>query len=384
MRHLTQVIKNTVTPSSMRGVPSNFGDAAAGSVKADEWRTMFTIYIPIALVTLWGTGSSLDKPNSEREALDHTMALASAITLACKNTMTVARAADYRECVKTWLQDLQRLYPHISGRPNNHMALHIYEFLLLFGPVRSWWCFPFERVNGQLQRQPSNHKFGKPLYGPCPVFSNTYLGQLESTLLYSFIRASRLRRWLARIDCPPAIRECKILFDKVYSHNRDECPNASSGDDNNSCHRLVPVPDDLRHLVSDNKVVLMARHQHGGIRFSRSSTHLGNSLIQFYPAEQTSSETVPGCIKYIYRAQTGVSFAVQRHPDVSPDTANPWVSYPHFPVRLYSTSLADKLESVKPDQVISHFVRYQLSPEHTLVLSLDAVSQTQDHFFRSR
>jgi hypothetical protein len=170
----------------------------------------------------------------------------------------------------------------------------------------------------------------------------------------------------------------------VYSRNRDECPDSSSGDDDDSCQRPVPVPDDLRHLVSDNRVVLMARHQHGGLRFSRSSTHLGNSLIQFYPAGQTSPEAVPGCIKYIYRTKAGVSFAVQRHPDVSPDTDNPWVSYPHFPGRLFSTSLADKLESVNPDQVISHFVRYRLSPEHTLVLSLDTVSQIQDNLFRSR
>jgi hypothetical protein len=110
-----------------------------------------------------GEGSPHNNPDGSRDALDHTMALASAITLACKNTMTLARAEDYRSCVKTWLQDLQRLYPHISGRTNNHMALHIYEFFLLFGPVRSWWCFPFERINGQLQRQPSNHKFGKSL-----------------------------------------------------------------------------------------------------------------------------------------------------------------------------------------------------------------------------
>jgi hypothetical protein len=175
------------------------------------------------------------------------------------------------------------------------------------------------------------------------------------------------------------IRECKILFDKVYG-NRDKCPDSSAVDDNHSCQQQVPVPGDLRHLVTDDKVCFMARLQHGGLRFSRSSTHLGNSLIQFYPAGQTSSETVPGCIKYIYRTQDRTVFAVQRHPDISPDIVNPWVSYPHFPGRLYATPLADKLESVEPDWVVSHFVRYQLSPEHTLVLSLDPVSQTKTTF----
>jgi hypothetical protein len=41
------------------------------------------------------------------------------------------------------------------------MSLHIPEFLLLFGPVHSWWTFPFERMIGSIQRMPSNGKIGK-------------------------------------------------------------------------------------------------------------------------------------------------------------------------------------------------------------------------------
>jgi len=43
------------------------------------------------------------------------------------------------------------------------------------------------------------------------------LGQLESTMLFSFIRAGKLRCWLSRPDCPPVIKECKALFDKAYA-----------------------------------------------------------------------------------------------------------------------------------------------------------------------
>ena len=37
---------------------------------------------------------------------------------------------------------------------------HIYEFLDLWGPVYHWWCFPFERLIGSLQRLPTNNLFG--------------------------------------------------------------------------------------------------------------------------------------------------------------------------------------------------------------------------------
>jgi hypothetical protein len=40
------------------------------------------------------------------------------------------------------------------------MAFHLYDFLLLFGAVRSWWMFPFERLIGHLQRIPKNHQEG--------------------------------------------------------------------------------------------------------------------------------------------------------------------------------------------------------------------------------
>ncbi|KAI5980970.1 hypothetical protein EDD15DRAFT_2380662 [Pisolithus albus] len=54
MQRIQQVIKDTHTPSWVRSVPHNFGDARAGTLKADEWRTMVTIYLPLALISLWG------------------------------------------------------------------------------------------------------------------------------------------------------------------------------------------------------------------------------------------------------------------------------------------------------------------------------------------
>jgi hypothetical protein len=37
MKHIRDVIANTATPSWLNSVPHNFGDAAAGPLKADEW-----------------------------------------------------------------------------------------------------------------------------------------------------------------------------------------------------------------------------------------------------------------------------------------------------------------------------------------------------------
>jgi hypothetical protein len=135
-----------------------------GVLKADEWRSMSTIYIPLALVTLWGEGSPHKSPKiaaEMRNLLDHTMCLFSAIHLACLPTISHADAEAYREMVQTFIQNLQEHYPGAKFYPNHHMAQHIYDFLLLFGPARSMWCFPFERLVGRLQEVNTNNKSSK-------------------------------------------------------------------------------------------------------------------------------------------------------------------------------------------------------------------------------
>jgi hypothetical protein len=167
MQRIRDVIEHTATPSWINSVPYNFGDAAAGPLKADEWRTMATIYLPLALISLWGEGTSHPSPDiciKLRRVLDHTMALVSAVTLLCLRTTSQARAIAYRTYMAIYIRELQDLHPEATRRTNHHMAMHIYDFLCLFGPVHSWWCFPFERLIGQLQRMTNNHKYGQFLH----------------------------------------------------------------------------------------------------------------------------------------------------------------------------------------------------------------------------
>jgi hypothetical protein len=91
LKFIQRVIAKTVTPSWINSVPSNYGEANAGSIKAGEWRTLATIYIPIALMLLWG-----DQPKYEVERLGamlaQSMALFQAVTLVCRYTASKDRA----------------------------------------------------------------------------------------------------------------------------------------------------------------------------------------------------------------------------------------------------------------------------------------------------
>jgi len=171
-----EVIKNTHAPSWLGSVPRNFGETSAGTIKAAEWRVLITVHLPLAFISLWGDGTSHDRPEDAlamRKILDHTMSLVSAVILVCYRSMTARRAEDYLKYITQYVRDLKTLYTvwDVNYKPKHHMAFHLFDFLVLFGPVRSWWMFPFERLIGHLQRLPHNHMHGKLLSNYAPTLS---------------------------------------------------------------------------------------------------------------------------------------------------------------------------------------------------------------------
>lgn len=169
-----------------------------------------------------------------------------------------------------------------------------------------------------------------------------------------------------------------MLFDKACPTKADEYSDPQdigvSHAEENNLPQPVSTPADLRPLINGSKVILRARFNHHGVIYARSSTHLGNSLIHFYPNGDKSLPPIPGSIKYIFATRHTVAFAVQRHLNKCAGTIDPFTRYPDFPAKLYSAALADKLEVVEVDWVMSHFARWQISSGHVVVLSLSKVS----------
>ena len=71
---------------------------------------------------------------------------------------------------------------------------------------------------------------------------------MESTLLHSFLRASKLKRWLARIDCPQVFREIKELFDKLYAPKIRDSDGVTEEDDEAQTSTRS-TPHDLQSIL---------------------------------------------------------------------------------------------------------------------------------------
>ena len=151
---MRQDIADVIVPTWVEKPPSNFGDASHGSLKADQWRTVCTIYLVLTLVRLWGHNNATVQ---QRRVLQNFVHLVVAVDAATRRSMTPFRAELFDKNMELYIQGLRELYDH-QLVPNHHLSLHLKVCLLLFGPVHGWWAFPFERFNGLLQRLNTNHK----------------------------------------------------------------------------------------------------------------------------------------------------------------------------------------------------------------------------------
>jgi hypothetical protein len=62
-------IENMTRPSWLTGVPTNLGESSHGKLKADQWRTLGTIYLPVSLVRLWHKSSGDDERSARCKQL---------------------------------------------------------------------------------------------------------------------------------------------------------------------------------------------------------------------------------------------------------------------------------------------------------------------------
>jgi hypothetical protein len=173
-----QVNARMSLPSWVEPLPGWLLTATGGTLKAAEQRVLITIVLPIALICLWSPLSpvALDAVTDSQEAvLENTMFLVMAIILALKHRTSEARIQRFSEHYQRYLDTYADLrgkgvYQH-AMRPNHHMALHTSRFLRLFGPSRNWWCMPFERLIGHIQKLPKNHHAGESrwvyFFGEC-------------------------------------------------------------------------------------------------------------------------------------------------------------------------------------------------------------------------
>ena len=141
----------------------NFGGATVSTLKADEWWTLGTIYLPMALISLWGEGTphlSDYEASWMLEVLEHIMSLVSTVIMLSKHSVSKSHA----DQMTHYLSDLQIVHPNANFHLYHYLSLHMPYFFDLFGLSHCFWTFPFEIFIGWIQCPLSNHKIGTSIW----------------------------------------------------------------------------------------------------------------------------------------------------------------------------------------------------------------------------
>ena len=111
---------------------------------------------------MWGLDGGDDIQIARRKKLAHsTMLLAMAIRWGISHVTSENHVMQYLKYMRNYVECVREIFLNIVWRPNHHAALHVHEFLLKYGPMHSWWMFPFKRIIGKLQKTKINHKMGE-------------------------------------------------------------------------------------------------------------------------------------------------------------------------------------------------------------------------------
>ncbi|KAF9471200.1 hypothetical protein BDN70DRAFT_939116 [Pholiota conissans] len=272
------------------------------------------------------------------------MSLVSAVTIASSRTTSCKKADLYLRHMQDYLKAIRDIFPNYKYLLNQYMALHLAEYLHLYGPVHAWWTFPFERLIGMLQR----------------ILNNFQDGQLEETISNSFTKSANLRSLLLKDGCPAAIKNCEGYFTKLVDPQirntlltdiarfssvlEDVASDASNviTADSKSRKTVIsgPTHQALRTYYADigvgkipNVEKIMSSYTATGLTFSSSTKHAGNSLVLLHSPSQGSS--VPAQIENIIQvSSTEVLFAVRYFLKTTAD--DPFKQYPIIQASLWS------------------------------------------------
>ena len=141
------VLKNIQKKMNQFQIPADLGriprkvDIGEGfsNFTADQWRIFFSIY---ATTSLWEYLSAID-----RTILTHFVRVCSILV---SRILEIDLMSEAHERLIKIIKLIEEHYGRDKITPNLHLSLHLQECSYDFGPLYTFWCFSFERMNGIL------------------------------------------------------------------------------------------------------------------------------------------------------------------------------------------------------------------------------------------
>jgi hypothetical protein len=132
-------VDQMIPPANIGRIPRKICSGFA-AFTADEWKHWILIYSMFALHGIL----------PERD-YNCWFIFVQFCLLTCKSTVTRQEILSAHNLIVEFCTAFQDLYGTEACTPNLHMACHLKESMLDYGPFPAFWCFSFERYNGILE-----------------------------------------------------------------------------------------------------------------------------------------------------------------------------------------------------------------------------------------
>ncbi|KAJ4484240.1 hypothetical protein C8J55DRAFT_376999, partial [Lentinula edodes] len=375
LQRLQQAVREVITPSWVTRPPEEVGLKRAGTLKADHWRTLFSIHLPLALISIWDEDSPSAADNASKMApvLQTSMHLTCASIAMTRNNLSLECRNLFRESIRAHIEGLKLNFPGFM-LPSHHLSFHIFDFMDSFSNVRNWWAFPFETLIGKMQRISTNHK----------------IGELELTILESICKNATFRRWMMLPDCPELVKFCRNLLDKAYGYDKRNELAQNDADDlqganpkevleysaNPTARRQVTIkfPMDIAKKIGNlNPICFSQVPAPKGFYGTPALQPVGNSYVCYRPPKNSSREaSLMGQIRYIFEHGGTTNMAIVRSQPYDGPIPDIFARFSTqgFDARTVSPYFSNVHDIVTVDSILGHAARWELAPEYAVMLSL--------------
>ncbi|MBW0523889.1 hypothetical protein O181_063604 [Austropuccinia psidii MF-1] len=162
MKIFCDLMHEVVVPTGATKLPANLGEAKHGRLKAAQWLSLFTLFVPLIIPEIYIESKSLIPQKSNRgKLLQNTGDLVQCTRILCSRTARDGHAGRFYNAYNRYTSSSRELFNNPRVRPNHHYALHIPEHLKTWGPMMGVGEFAGERLIGWLQKVATNQKINE-------------------------------------------------------------------------------------------------------------------------------------------------------------------------------------------------------------------------------
>ena len=136
---MQEKVDNMTPPPKVGRIPRKI-QSGFMAFTADEWKNWILLYSPYILYGLI--------PERDFKCWCY---FVEACQLICQPIITKEQVLHAHGCILKFCCTYEELYGKEMCTPNMHMACHLNDIMLDYGPVHGYWCFSFERYNGMLE-----------------------------------------------------------------------------------------------------------------------------------------------------------------------------------------------------------------------------------------